>query len=75
MSHDSCTFVVQQIFVLFRSIQFAGNECLEKHTVSRLKMMAIPQERLLLALLNRRLAGLQQEKNIMLALIQACLTV
>ncbi|CAC5416984.1 unnamed protein product [Mytilus coruscus] len=60
------------LFSTCKRIQFGGNECLEKHTVCRLKKMAIPPERLRLALLNRRLAGLKQEQNIvMLTLIRA----
>ncbi|CAC5400771.1 unnamed protein product [Mytilus coruscus] len=58
--------------ILGQRIQIGGNECLEKHTVCRLKRMAIPPEGLRLALLNRRLAGLQQEQNmVLLALIRA----
>ena len=55
LSYDSGTFVGQHIFVLFRRIQFGRNERLEKHTVYCLKRIAIPSERLCLALLNRRL--------------------
>ena len=65
-------FVVQHIFVLFRRIQFGGNDCLEKKYSLPFKEDGYSTRTITLGpAKKRRLVGIQQDQNMaLLALIR-----